>query len=125
MCVSKDVFLVTVDVMSLCSNIPHEAGKEKKIGTGDLAKMAEVKTQSDDKLQKFIKELNSFDSNTNFAYEYSKERVSFLDLEVDIVESKLITNLFVKPTSRHQYLHYLLCHPEHTRPSNIQSNVKT
>ena len=85
--------------MDLYSNIPHEAGKEKKIATGDLAKMAEVKKQSEDKLKEFIKELNSFDSNSNFAYEYGKERVSFLDLEVDIVESKLITNLFVKPTS--------------------------
>ena len=36
-----------------------------------------------------------------FTYGYSDERVSFLDLQVDIMESKLITSLFVKPTDQH------------------------
>ena len=43
-------------------------------------------------------ELNSFDTNIKFSYEYNDKRVSFLDLQVDIVEGKLITRLFVKPT---------------------------
>ena len=50
--VPKDVFLVTADVLSLYSNIPHEAGlkslkealdrrREKKATAEDLVKMAE------------------------------------------------------------------------------------
>ena len=44
-------------------------------------------------------ELTSFDTNIKFTYEYINKRVSFLDLQVDIVEGnlKLITSLFVKP----------------------------
>ena len=70
-----------------------------------------------------MRELNSFDTNIKFAYEYSDKRVSFLDLQVDIVEGKLITSLFVKPTDRHQYLHYSSGHPEHTKRSIIYSQT--
>ena len=61
-------------------------------------------------------ELNSFDTNIKFTYEYSDKSVSFLDLQV-IVEGKLISSLFVKPTDGHQYLHYSSSHPEHTKRS--------
>ena len=74
---------------------------------------------SEEHLKEFMTELNSFDSNIKFTYEYSNKRVSFLDLQVDIVESKLITSLLVKPTDRHQYLHYPSGHPEHTKWSII------
>ena len=47
-------------------------------------------------------ELNSFDTNIKCTYEYRDKRVSFLDLQVDIVDGKLITSLFVKPTDRHR-----------------------
>ena len=63
-------------------------------------------TLSEEELKEFMRELNPFDTNIKFTYEYSGKRVSFLDLQVDIVEGKLITSLFVKSTDRHQYLHY-------------------
>ena len=44
-------------------------------------------------LKKCMKELNPCDPNISFTYEYIRERVSFLDLEVDIMKSKLITSL--------------------------------
>ena len=47
-------------------------------------------------------ELNFFDTNIKFPYEYIDKRVSFLDPQVDIVKGKLITSLFVIPTDRHQ-----------------------
>ena len=59
-------------------------------------------THSEEELKESMRELSSFDFNIKFTYEYSNKRVSFLDLKVDIVESKLITSLFVKPTDRHQ-----------------------
>ena len=63
-------------------------------------------THSEEELQKFMGELNSFDTNIKITYKYIDKRVSFLDLQVDIVHGKLITSLFGKPTDRHQYLHY-------------------
>ena len=80
-------------------------------------------THSEEELKEFMRELNSFDTNIKFTYEYSDKKVSFLDLQVDIVEGKLITSLFVKPTDRHQYLHYSSCHPEHTKRSIIYSQT--
>ena len=80
-------------------------------------------THSEKELKEFMRELNSFDTNIRFTYEYSDKKVSFLDLQVDIVEGKLITSLFVKPTDRHQYLHYSSCHPEHTKRSIIYSQT--
>ena len=78
-------------------------------------------THSEKELKEFMTELNYFDSSSNikFTYEYSDKKVSFLDLQVDIVEGKLITSLFVKLTDRHQYLHYSSGHPEHTKRSII------
>lgn len=42
---------------------------------------------SEEKLQEFMKKLNSLDSNIKFTFEYTKERISFLYPEADIVES--------------------------------------
>ena len=73
---------------------------------------------SEEELKEFMRELNSFDSNIKFTYEYSN-----IDLKVGIVESKLITSLFVKPTDRHQYLHFSPGHPEHTKRAIIYSQT--
>lgn len=42
---------------------------------------------SEEKLKEFMTKLNSLDSNIKFTFEYTKERISFLYPEVDIVES--------------------------------------
>ena len=44
--------------------------------------------------------MDCVDSEIKFIYEDGDKRVLFLDIEVDIVESKLITNLFVRPTDQ-------------------------
>ena len=80
-------------------------------------------THSEKKLKEFMRELNSFDTNIKFTYEYRDEKVSFLDLQVDIDEGKIITSLFVKPTDRHQCLHYSSGHPEHTKRFIIYSQT--
>ena len=80
-------------------------------------------THGEKELKEFMRELNSFDTNIKFTYEYSDKKVSFLGLQVDIVEGKLITSLFVKPTDRHQYLHYSSGHPERTKRSIIYSQI--
>ena len=41
-----------------------------------------------------------------FAYEYSVEKIPFLDLKVGLKDGKIATDLHMKPTDRHQYLHF-------------------
>ena len=41
-----------------------------------------------------------------FTFEYNAERISFLDLEVNVMKSKLITGLLLKPPDWHKYLCY-------------------
>ena len=37
-----------------------------------------------------MKEVNFFNSNIKFTYQYDNEKISYLDMEFDIAESKLI-----------------------------------
>ena len=41
----------------------------------------------------------------------------FLDIKVSLRNGKVFTDLYVKPTDRHQYLHFLSAHPYHTKKS--------
>ena len=52
-----------------------------------------------------------------FTYSYSSEKVVFLDLEISLVDGKLETNLYIKPTNSQIYLDYNSNHPEHTKSS--------
>ena len=38
-------------------------------------------------------------------------------------DGKLETDLYMKPTNCHQYLHYLSSHPEHTKRSIVYSET--
>ena len=63
----------------------------------------------------YLSSFNSFTSNLKFTYESSKKDISFLDLKVSLTKGKLSTDLHIKPTDCHQYLHYSSGHPEHTK----------
>ena len=52
-----------------------------------------------------LNELNKFHPNLSFTYETSKERVNFLALKVSLRNGSISTDLYVKPTDGHQYLH--------------------
>ena len=62
-----------------------------------------------------------FSPNRSFTYEASKNCIPFLDLNVKLIDGKLETDLYMKPIDRHQYLHYLSSHPEHTKRSIVHS----
>ena len=74
-------------------------------------------TPGTQKLDSFLNELNKFHPNLSFTYETSKERVNFLDLNVSIRNGTVSTDLYIKPTDGHQYLHYKSSHPEHIKNS--------
>ena len=63
-------------------------------------------THEEKELHKFIEDLNNHQPNINFTYTSSKNYFNFLDLDVQLSEGKITTNLHIKPTDRHQYLHF-------------------
>ena len=66
---------------------------------------------------------NSFTPNFKFSYEPSEKDTSFLDLKISLSKDKLSTDLHMKPTDCHQYLHYSFGHPEHTKLSIVYSQL--
>ena len=70
---------------------------------------------SEDSLKVFIEQVNMFHSTINFTAEYSKEQVNSLDVNIKLIDGKLKTDLFVKPTDKHQFLDPTSCHPYHCK----------
>ena len=64
---------------------------------------------------KFMVYLNSLDPNIKFTYKYSRECIEFLDVLVKRDGDHLSTDLYVKETDSHQFLHFDSCHPYHTK----------
>ena len=79
-------------------------------------------THGEKELQTFLCSLNEFHTDIKFTYESSKESIAFLDLKV-VKNSNIITDLYVKSTDCHQYLHYLSAHPNHTKRSVVFSQT--
>ena len=82
-------------------------------------------THGEQKPNSFLEELKNYHLNIKFTHQSSKENISFLDLSVSLSENKLYTDLYIKPTGRHQYLHYSSSHPDHTKKSIIYSQTLT
>ena len=74
-------------------------------------------THGEEKLTQFLNERNNFHSNLKFTYETSSCTVNFLDLNVSLRNGALHTDLYIKPTDGHQYLHYQSSHPLHIKNS--------
>ena len=80
-------------------------------------------THGEQQLETFLNDLNSFSPNLNFASEKKKKSIPLLNLKVKLVNGKLETDLHIKSTDRHHYLHYMSSHPEHTKRSIVYSQT--
>ena len=78
-------------------------------------------TESEEKLEGFLNRLNVFHPNLKFTHEKSKSSVNFLDVSVSIVDNKIETDLYCKPTDCHQFLHFNSAHPFHNKKSIVYS----
>ena len=78
-----------------------------------------VRTHGEDKLDKFLERLDSFHPNLKFISERSEQKISFLDVTVQLSNNKFVIDLYCKPADCHQYLHYNSCHPRHMKKSSI------
>ncbi|KAJ8017586.1 hypothetical protein HOLleu_44904 [Holothuria leucospilota] len=67
----------------------------------------------EDSLKIFVENINSFHSTIKFTADSSRVSVHFLDTTVTIENGSLKTDLFNKPTDKHNYLLPSSCHPPH------------
>ena len=65
-------------------------------------------------LEKF---LNCYHLTIKFTADYSREEIHFLDVSVRKRNNHLVTDLYIKPTDTHQYLHASSCHVYHSKNS--------
>ena len=82
-----------------------------------------IRTHGQEKFRLFLEGLNKCHPNIKFAHETNKEDIAFLDLKVKLLDSKISTDLFVKSTDLHQFLHYTFSHPERTKHSIVFSQA--
>ena len=61
-------------------------------------------------LIKFLNEINSIHQTMKFTADWSKQKINFVDVDVNLKNGVLSINLFVKPTVLHQFLYPTSCH---------------
>ena len=52
-----------------------------------------------------------------FTYETSQNSVNFFDINVSLKDGAIFTDLHIKPTDGHQFLHHKSSHPNHIKNS--------
>ena len=118
--VPENAILVTADVVDeVEQKILETQSKKPLIWLRYIDDIFFIWTHGEQELERFLKDLNNFTPNLSFTYEASKNCIPFLDLKVKLIDGKLETDLYMKPTDCHQYLHYLSSHPQHSKRSII------
>ena len=68
-----------------------------------------------EKLEEFLDILNRYHPSIQFISKYSRERIDFLDVDKIKEHNLLLTDVLVKSTDTHQYLHVTSCHVYHSK----------
>ena len=76
-----------------------------------------VWTHGEDKLNNFITYLNNIHPTIKFTSEHSTTSIPFLDVNIQLANRRLETDLFCNPADKHQYLLHSSSHPFHTKRS--------
>ena len=74
-------------------------------------------THGEEQLKLFLKDLNEFHPDLKFTYETSQNSANFLDINVSLKDGAIFTDLHIRPTDGHQFLHYKSSHPNHIKNS--------
>ena len=72
-------------------------------------------TRSVQDLNTFTSFLNDIHPTIKFTCDHSFTSIPFLDVNVSLCNGKIVTDLYTKPTDKHQYLLHSSCHPIHTK----------
>ena len=78
-----------------------------------------IQTHGEQEHQTFCVVLMSSILTSNLLMNQAKESIAFLDLKVSVKNRKIVTDLYVKSTDRHHYLHSCLL--IQTTPNDLQS----
>jgi hypothetical protein len=70
-------------------------------------------THGDKELYEFLEHADSIHPTIKFTHEVSKSKMSFLDTITTVKEGNMTTDLYSKPTDKHQYLSHSSWHPKH------------
>ena len=75
------------------------------------------------KLEQFLVDLNKFHLLIKLTHHSTRKNVTVLDVDITFLNGKVITDLHIKATDHHQYLHYTSSHPYHTKRSIVHSEA--
>ena len=75
-------------------------------------------TGTEEQLNDFHAESNKIHNRIQTTLEYSRDYITFLDVEIKVCDKTLETNIYSKPTDKHLYVHKHSDHP-HTVKSSI------
>ena len=70
-------------------------------------------TEGEETLNEFLTHCNNQNKHIQFEQTISKNSIPCLDVSVIFENGKLTTDLYSKPTNKHQYLYSTSCHPKH------------
>ena len=70
-----------------------------------------ILTEGEEGLLEFIERMNSFHNTIKFTVDWPYSRVNFLDTSIILNDGLVTTDLYTKPTDKHQYLLHTSCHP--------------
>ena len=71
----------------------------------------------EEKLRDFVQTLNEIHPTIKFTAEWSQKSINFLEVTVSLIDGQIETDVYVKPTDTHQYLHPSSSHPYHCKKS--------
>ena len=65
-----------------------------------------------EQVHNFVEWLNTLDPSLDFTFEWSDEKINYLDVTLVMEDGKLETDRHVKPTNPQLFLHYTSNHPQ-------------
>ena len=71
-----------------------------------------VWTEGEEKLLEFLKNINNFHDTIKLTFDWSRDCINYLDVQVINKGGVIETDLYTKPTDKHQYLYHTSCHPK-------------
>ena len=69
-------------------------------------------TAREEQLQEFLEWINNYHDTIKFTWDWSRKTVNYLDVQVINNNGVIETDLYTKPTDKHQYLFHTSCHPK-------------
>ena len=74
-------------------------------------------TAGEESLLEFLQWINELHDNIKFTWDWSKRTINYLDVQIIINNGVIETDLYTKPTDKHQYLFHTSCHPKGVKQS--------